>query len=74
MLERLPPPWRIESGSLLEQFLSLISLQLETFDEDMDRVQRSHWIDTAFDRGDLEKLGALFENAPTLAREAANWR
>lgn len=63
MLERLPPPWRIESGSRLHELLSLTSLWLETFDEDMDRVQRSHWIDTAFDRRDLEKLGALFEIA-----------
>lgn len=68
MLERLPPPWRIEPGSLLWQLLRLVGNQLDAFDEDMDRVQRSHWIDTAFDRADLEKLGALFE-VPALAWE-----
>lgn len=61
MLERLPPPWRIEPGSLLWQVLRLVGNQLDAFDEDLDRVQRSHWITTAFDRVDLDKLGALFE-------------
>lgn len=61
MLERLPPNWRIESGSLLWQLLRLLANHLEAFDEDLDRVQRSHWIETAFDRIDLEQLGALFE-------------
>ena len=68
MLERLPPPWRIESGSLLGQVMQIVGNQLDAFDEDLDRVQRSHWIATAFDRGDLEKLGALFE-IPALAWE-----
>lgn len=60
MLERLPTPYRID-GSLLRQLLSLVALAQTTFDEDMDRVQRSHWVDQAFDRGDLERLGALFD-------------
>jgi hypothetical protein len=68
MLERLPPPMRIESGSLLWQVLQIVGNQLDAFDEDLDRVQRSHWIATAFDRIDLEKLGALFE-IPALAWE-----
>lgn len=68
MLERLPPPWRIEPGSLIWRLMQLVGNQLDAFDEDMDRVQRSHWIETAFDRVDLEKLGALFE-VPALAWE-----
>lgn len=68
MLERLPPPLRIESGSLLWQVLRIVGNQLDAFDEDLDRVQRSHWIATAYDRIDLEKLGALFE-IPALAWE-----
>ncbi|MFV8754467.1 hypothetical protein ACNOYE_28295 [Nannocystaceae bacterium ST9] len=68
MLDRLPPAWRIESGSLLWQVMRIVGNQLDAFDEDLDRVQRSHWIATAFDRVDLEKLGALFE-IPALAWE-----
>ena len=64
MLERLPPIYRIERGSLLHQVFELVSLELATFDEDLDRVQRSHWIDHAFDRADLEKIGALCEISP----------
>lgn len=64
MLDRLPPVYRIEAGSLLYDVLALVALQLESFDEDMDRVQRSHWIDDAFDRDDLAKIGALVGMAP----------
>ena len=34
------------------------------YDEDMDRVRRSHFVETAFDRVDVAKLGALFDMAP----------
>lgn len=61
MLARLPSVWRTEAGSLFHQVLSVAALALASFDEDMDRVQRSHWIDTAFDREDLERLGAMFD-------------
>ncbi len=61
MLERLPPLWRIESGSRLHDLMSIIAVVLTEFDQDMDRVQRAHWIDTTFARDDAEKLGALFD-------------
>jgi hypothetical protein len=64
MLERLPPIYRIESGALLGDVLGLVSLAMEIFDQDMDRVQRSHWIEDAFDRDDLAKIGALVGVAP----------
>ncbi len=64
MLDRLPPIYRVESGAQLGDVLGLVSLAMEIFDEDMDRVQRSHWIDDAFDRDDLAKLGALVGVAP----------
>lgn len=63
MLERLPPIYNIEPGSLLHRFMALIAGALAAFDEDMDRVRRSHWVDTAFDRRDLERIGALFDVA-----------
>ena len=67
MLERLPPPWRIEAGSLLWRLLQIVGNQLDAFDEDLDRVQRSHWIETAFDRVDLW-VGNGAQLSPTVAR------
>lgn len=61
MLERLPPTFTIDRGSLVEQLLALVSLQLALYDEDLDFVQRSHWVLHASRRDDLVKLGALFE-------------
>ncbi|MBV7335203.1 hypothetical protein KFU94_44580 [Chloroflexi bacterium TSY] len=61
ILQRLPPIYNVEPGSLLHQFMGLFANSLAAYDEDMNRVQRAHWIDTAFDRVDLEKLGALFD-------------
>jgi hypothetical protein len=60
-LQRLPPIYNIEPGSLLYQFMALFANSMAAYDEDMNRVQRSHWIDSAFDRMDLVKLGALFD-------------
>ena len=36
----------------------------------MQRVQRAHWVETALDREDLDKLGALFD-VPILPWEPA---
>ncbi len=64
MLDRLPPPYEIGEGAIIHDLLALVDLQLRIFDEEMDRVQRSHWVDHAFDLGDLAKLGALFGVTP----------
>jgi hypothetical protein len=61
MLDRLPPLYALSEGTLLRQFLEIFATWMAAFDEDMDRVRRSHWIDTAFDRCDIEKIGALFD-------------
>jgi hypothetical protein len=63
-LQRLPPIYNIDQGSLLFQFMALFATSMAAYDEDMNRLQRSHWIDTAFDREDLIKLGALFDIQP----------
>jgi hypothetical protein len=64
MLGRLPPLYRDREGSLLHGLVALFGMAGAAFDEDMDRVQRAHWVDHALDRGDLAKLGELFEIAP----------
>lgn len=61
MLERLPPIYQTASGSRLHQLLALFANHLAAWDQDLQRVQRARWIETAFDREDLAKLGALFE-------------
>ncbi len=67
MADRLPPVYAIEEGSLLRQVLAVLAVELATFDEEMDRVQRSHWVRTAFTKADLQKLGRLVDV------EAASW-
>jgi hypothetical protein len=64
MLNRLPPVYDIRPGALLNDFLAVFALALTAFDEDMDRVQRSHWVDTALDLEDLTRIGALFGVTP----------
>lgn len=64
MRDRLPPVLNTEEGTILRSVLALIAGKLAEFDEDMDRVRRSHWVDTAFDMVDLVKIGALFQVLP----------
>lgn len=64
MLSRLPPVYRTAPGSVLHQVLAVSAMAMAALDEDMDRVQRSHWIDTAFDRREMARLGALFDIPP----------
>jgi len=64
MLDRLPPMYRIAGGSVVQALLSLVAEQMAIFDEDLNRVQRSHWLEDAFDRGDLTKIAALVELTP----------
>jgi hypothetical protein len=67
MAGRLPPFWSAEPGTLLGALLALFGMEQTAFDEDLDRVRRSHWVDTAWNLSDLAKIGALFGIAP------ANW-
>ena len=64
MLDRIPPPIAIDEGSLLRDILALVDGQLQVFDEDLDRIQRSHWVRFVTDRGDAGQLGALFDIVP----------
>jgi hypothetical protein len=61
MLERLPPIYRIEAGSLLHRLMAVLANHQAAYDEDMHRVQRAHWVETALDREELAGLGALFD-------------
>jgi len=39
-------------------------LDLEVFQEDLDRMRQTHWIRTAYSLGDAAKLGALLDIQP----------
>lgn len=60
----LPPPYSIEADSVLQRFLQVIALDLEVFQEDLDRMRQSHWIRTAYSLSDAAKLGALLDIKP----------
>lgn len=64
MLERLPPPLSIDPASVIGQVLGAGAAQFACVDEEMDRIRRSHFVETAFDLNDLARLGALFDLAP----------
>ena len=64
MRDRLPPVWGSEPETLTHGLLALVANLLAALDEDLDRVQRSHWVDTAFDMQDLARIGALVEVVP----------
>ncbi|MEN3333443.1 MAG: hypothetical protein V7641_2808 [Blastocatellia bacterium] len=60
----LPPPYSIAADSVLQSFLQVIAVDLETFQEDLDRMRQSHWIQTLYRLADAAKLGALFDIQP----------
>jgi len=60
----LPPPYTDAADSVLQGFLDVIALDLEAFQEDLDRMRQTHWIRTAYSLRDASKLGALLDIAP----------
>ncbi|HEX5414789.1 MAG TPA: hypothetical protein VFZ25_03925 [Chloroflexota bacterium] len=59
MQDLLPPPYSIEPDSVLTSVLNLIALEMDAFQEDLDRYQQTHWIRSVYRLSDAEKLGAL---------------
>ena len=59
MLEVLPAPYTAEPDSVLAALLNGFALEMEAFEEDLERMRQSHWIRTASRLADAEKLGAL---------------
>jgi hypothetical protein len=60
----LPPPYSIAADSVLQSFLQVIALDLEVYQEDLDRMRQTHWIRTAYSLGDAARLGALLDIPP----------
>lgn len=59
MLDLLPPPYTVEPDSVSSSFLDHIAIEMDAFQEDLDRYQRSHWINPLYALRDAEKMGAL---------------
>jgi hypothetical protein len=59
MLDLLPPPYTVEPDSVLSGLLEVVGLEMDVFQEDLQRYQQSHWVGTVYRLQDLEKIGAL---------------
>jgi hypothetical protein len=55
----LPPPYAIAPDSLLARTLDVFALEMDVFQEDLDRLRQTHWIRFASQLRDVEKLAAL---------------
>jgi hypothetical protein len=55
----LPPPYTGDANSILLRLLDIVALEMDAFDEDLDRYQRSHWIRAVQQLNDAEKMAAL---------------
>lgn len=61
MLDILPAPYSVAEDSLVHAMLNVCALQIEAFEEDVDRLRRSHWIEQAYRDGDIDALAALLD-------------
>jgi len=59
MQDLLPPPYTVAPDSVLASVLNFIALEMDAFQEDLDRYQRSHWIRSVYRLSDEEKMAAL---------------
>jgi hypothetical protein len=57
--EMLPGPYSLAPDAVLTQFLGGLALELEAFQEDLERMRRTHWINFVYRLTDAEKLAAL---------------
>ena len=55
----LPPLFTAEPDSIISALLDAIALELDAFQEDLDRYQRSHRVRSVYRLSDLEKMAAL---------------
>jgi hypothetical protein len=59
ILELLPPPYSVARDSVISGVLELIAAEMEAFQEDLDRMRQTHWINFCYRLEDAEKLAAL---------------
>jgi hypothetical protein len=61
MLDVLPAPYSVADDSLVAALLNVVALEVEAFEEDIDRLRRSHWIEQAYRDRDIDALAALLD-------------
>ncbi len=74
ILDLLPAPYSVAPDSVIGQLLGTLTLELDTFDEDLGRLQRSHWIGTAERLEDAARLGELLDVPPLPWETLATYR
>ena len=52
MMDLLPPPYAIAPDSIVSSVLDHVAIEMDAFQEDLDRYQRSHWINAVYAVGD----------------------
>jgi len=72
--ELLPAPLTAQPDSTLLSLLNVFALEMDAADEDIERVRRSHWIETAETLEDAGKIGALLNIEPLPDEELALYR
>jgi hypothetical protein len=63
ILDSLPLPYTQAGDSVLASIVKLAALEFEAFQEDLDRIRQTHWIQTAYSLKGAP-LGALLNIAP----------
>jgi hypothetical protein len=56
ILDLLPPPYAVAADATLPRLLDAVAIELEVLQEDLDRMQRTHWVNFAYALGDLARL------------------
>lgn len=74
LLDLLPDPWTLAEDSVLAALLGVAALELETIEEDLDRLRRSHWFSTAWRIEDLAGLAASVGVEPLPWEDVAAFR
>jgi hypothetical protein len=72
MRGRLPQLWR--DGELVNGLLAHADVQLRILDEELQRVQRSHWFGTTTERDEAAALAAVLDLQPESWQKLADFR
>jgi hypothetical protein len=64
ILDLLPPPLAVERDAVLTRLVDAFAFELEAVAEDLDRLQRTHWVNLAYRLQDLAALARLVDAEP----------
>jgi hypothetical protein len=64
LLDFMPGPYSVAKDSIVSRLLDAFALEMEVFEEDIDRMRQTHWIRFAYRLEDAKALGALMGIEP----------